>query len=174
MPTIVDSVIVPNRSTFLTYPPFSRRTLFPELEETGPAQFDPATDLTVLSCVVHPPFKMLTAEGIANHLAKEKFLPSCLGLREATAIQKRGLDMFRAILINLQLDEIHLWRSVVADTKSELPREILFGRGEHYLPIIKEVGGAVIIEWKKFSECQWFKFVDTVHFTALLPQNIKH
>jgi hypothetical protein len=112
---------------------------------------------------------VVVAGGATVCLKKENLLPSCLGIHDGVAIQTKGIETFRAMSKHLDLGEIYLWRSVVSDSPY-VTRGIFFDFSEGYLPLLKEADGEVVIEWRKFSDCHWWKFVDTVHFTTLLPK----
>lgn len=172
MQTPIDTVVVVDRSSHPAYPPFVKRIIVPELEHAGPPQYDIASDLTVLSCEVSPPYKILSAGMAADNMIKSGYITACLGIQDGIAIQTKGIEWFRALKRVFQLHEIHLWRSIAADG-AQLEAEILFGRPETYLPTLIEKDGEVVIEWKKFSDCQWFKWVDIVYFTALLPKKVR-
>jgi hypothetical protein len=84
------------------------------------------------------------------------------------AIQVKGIEAFRALKATLDLKEIHLWRSMASEGPALEPG-ILFGQPNSYLPVLTEKDDLVVIEWRPFSDCRWFKVIDIVFFTALLP-----
>lgn len=165
-------VIAVNRSVRPVYPPLIKRIMVPELESTGPDRFDVSVDLTVLTCAARPGYKLVVAQDVAHYLIQQRMLPACLGIHDGIAIQNKGIEVFRAIKNILQLDEIHLWRSIGADGTGSVEPGMVFGLPSGYLPTVLERDNAVVIEWRKFSECKWFKYLDIVYFKALLPNDL--
>ena len=169
MNSVIDSVIVVDRLVHAPYPEHAKCLVAPSLEKTGPSQYDVMTDLTVRAVaprgMIH-----VDAEFVVNTLHRSGHLQSCLGIHDGLAIQSKGIETFRAMLEHLELEEIHLWRSVVSNIPQ--PQSGLFFAPcpDNYLPVLLERNGAVIIEWRKFDECKWFRWINFVFFTALEPK----
>jgi hypothetical protein len=163
-----DILIQTDRSITPEYPPFVKRLFAPELEHTGPAEYNTTTDLVVKSLKTKPGFKILVASDVGTTLLQHHYLQACLGIHDGLAIQAKGIETFRALKASLNLQEIHLWRSIASEGAPVEPG-ILFGQPNSYLPILTEKDNSVVIEYKPFSDCRWFKMVDIVLFAALLP-----
>lgn len=157
-----------DRSVTPVYPEFVGRLIAPELEHTGPTQYNTETDLFVGSIETKPGFKILIASDVGTTLLQGRYLQACLGIHDGLEIQAKGIEVFRALKASLDLKEIHLWRSITSEG-APVEHGILFGQPNTYLPVLIEKDDAVVIEWRSFSDCRWFKVIDIVFFKTLLP-----
>ncbi len=124
-------VIHVDRSIRPEYPDFVKEVKYPELELTGPADFD----VTKLERYLHP--KQVNGYATGNEIHEEliakKMLEGCLGLADLKAIQARGIGFFRKHFAG---KAVFGWKSVVLD-----------GYGRLYVPSLCEGGGKVGLGW---------------------------
>ena len=87
-----DPLIRVDRTIRPTYPDWVTKVLHPDLEATGPSEFNVAT----LDHWLHPNQKAGVSKGkvIFEHLKQNGMLASCLGLRDLEEIQEKGLAFF--------------------------------------------------------------------------------
>lgn len=132
------TLVLVDRSIRPAYRPWVLRLLNPELENTGPTEFD----LSQITLWVHP--KQKTEKGICasfiySQLKDSGLLKTCLGLRDGEEIIKQKADFFQGMP---NIDRVFLWKSVA------FPR---FDPTEHSLrvPFIgSEVNGSLTIRWE--------------------------
>ena len=131
-PVFVDNIIRVDRSLRPTYPEWVRIVMHPELEATGPAEYD----ATSLEQWLHDGQKnggWVKGEKIYEHLEEKKMLESCLGLVDLIAIQAKGIDFFRQHFAG---KAVFAWKSVVRGRNDDLGVPYLYG-----------VGGEVVLGW---------------------------
>ena len=128
---VIDSIIRVDRTAKLVYPDWAKEVLHPELENTGPSEYDG----TKLEQFLLPEQKTGTVIGnqIHKHLESNNMLPSCLGLHDLNAIQQKGIAFFRQ---NFKGKAVFGWRSVVRHRGDNL-----------YVPCLCEGGGEVVLYW---------------------------
>ncbi len=107
------------------YPDFVKEVKYPELELTGPAEFD----VTKLERYLHP--KQVdgyaTGNEIQEDLIAKKMLEGCLGLADLQAIQARGIGFFRK---HFSGEAPFGPKSVVLNRRGDLSVPYLFERGD--------------------------------------------
>ncbi|MDE2021730.1 MAG: hypothetical protein KGI71_02290, partial [Patescibacteria group bacterium] len=106
--------------------------MHPELEHTGPAEYD----LTKVEQWLHDgqkDGKTMRGNAIYEHLKSNDMLDSCLGLADGLAIQKKGIAVFRK---HFGGKAVFLWRSVVLNRDGNL-----------FVPYLYEHGDAVALDW---------------------------
>ncbi len=133
-----NTIIRVNRSVRPAYPDWVDKVMDPELESTGPAEYDLVTSLTLW---LHEGQKggAVTGTVIYDYLKKHDMLTSCLSLQDALEIQKRGVTVFRQVFGN---NVVYFWKSVVRR------------RGGRHLgvPSLCVRGGQVVLR------CRWLDF----------------
>ncbi len=128
-----DTFIRVDRAASSTYPDWMKKMMHPELEHTGPAEYD----LTKVEQWLHDGQKngkTMRGNAIYEHLKSNDMLDSCLGLADGLAIQKKGTAVFRKLYGG---KAVFLWRSVV------LSRD-----GGLYVPYLYERGDGVALSWR--------------------------
>lgn len=124
-------IIHVNRSIRPEYPDFVKEVKYPELELTGPADFD----VTKLERYLHP--KQVNGYAVGNEIHEElivkKMLEGCLGLTDLKAIQARGIGFFRKHFAG---KAVFGWKSVV-----------LYSNGNLYVPYLCENDDSVELHW---------------------------
>ena len=131
------TLICIDRSIKPVYPDWVKEILHPELENTGPEEYDVAT----LEQWLHDEQKMgpVGGEVIYNHLKDKKMLPSCLGLRDGEELAKHP-ELFRKLFGR---KAVFLWKSVVRRHGGSLS-----------VPYVVDDGDGVLVDWG-WLECDW-------------------
>ncbi len=110
-----DFIIRVDRSLRPSYPDWMKKLKHPNLECSGPAEYD----LSSVELWFHDGQHSGSVDGntIYKHLQKNNDLTSCLNLQDGLAIQQKGIAVFR----NLFADKkVFLWGSVVQSRYSQL------------------------------------------------------
>ena len=121
-----------DRSVRPIYPDWVEKVLHPELEKTGPAEFD----VSKLKLWLHKDQKggkWLKGQKIYEHLKDNDMLESCLGLADLIAIQAKGITFFRQHFAD---KAVFGWKSVVRLRDGSLSA-----------PYLCYVGGKVVLHW---------------------------
>lgn len=120
---IVDPIIRVDRSIRPVYPDWVKTVMHPELENTGPAEYDGSK----LDQWLHPDQKnFVQGNAIYDYLNDKNLLSGCLGLRDLEEIQKKGIAFFRQ---NFQGKAVFAWKSVVRRRGGNLNVPYLCGFG---------------------------------------------
>lgn len=127
----VSSIITVDRTIRPTYPGWMKSVLYPEMENTGPSEFD----VSKLNQWLHDNQKMGTMTGnvIHEYLKSNNMLKGCLGLRDLEEIQKKGIAFFRE---HFKGKAVFGWKSVVRRAD-----------GYQYAPCLVGSGGRVVLDW---------------------------
>jgi hypothetical protein len=110
-----DSIVRVDRTSELVYPGWVKEVLYPELENTGPAEYD-ATKLT-LFLLPDQEIGIVTGKRIYQYFSDGNLLQNCLGFRDLLEIQKKGVNFFQQ---NWNGKVVYGWRSVVRDHDGDL------------------------------------------------------
>lgn len=129
----LDTIIRVNRSVRPAYPDWVDKVMNPELESTGPAEYDLATAIFLW---LHDRQKggVTTGKVVYDHLKKHGMLTSCLSLQDAEEIQKKGVAVFQKIFGN---NIVYFWKSVV---RSRDDRHLA-------VPCLDVSGDEVVLDW---------------------------
>lgn len=132
-PTGSDLIIRVDRSLKPNYPDWMVKVMHPELELSGPAEYD----LSQVERWFHDDQKCGSVVGntIYKYLQEGDELSSCLNLQDGLAIQQKGIDIFRQLFPG-KLIGVCLWGSVVQNHRGHLSVPYLFG-----------FGGEVVLDW---------------------------
>ncbi len=128
----LDTIIRVDRSVRPVYPDWMKKVMHPELEATGPAEYDLAT----VQLWLHDGQKdgnWVKGQRIYDHLKKTDTLKTCLGLRDGEEIKKKGIEVFRKFFGG---KAVFLWASVVQDRDGNLR-----------VPYLIVNGGEVVVHW---------------------------
>jgi hypothetical protein len=125
----IDTLIHVDREAPLRYPDWKKDVLHPELEHTGPADYDLAD--IVPNLWLHDgqkDGKTVRGQIIYDHLVANNMLESCLGLADGLAIQQKGIKAYRQLFGS---NVVFLWRSAVRgrDGRLLVPYLIVFDDG---------------------------------------------
>ncbi|MFH1171129.1 MAG: hypothetical protein V1778_01145 [bacterium] len=104
-----DTIIRVDRSVPPTYPSWIEHVMHPELEGTGPAVYDLATTVS-LWLRDDQKVGITTGKMIYDHLKWYGILASCLSLRDAEEIRKKGATVYQKLFGN---NVIYFWKSIV-------------------------------------------------------------
>ena len=129
---VLDTLIRVDRSSRLVYPYQVVTVMHPELEPTGPAEYDLAT----IDPWLHDGQKngrCMEGHKLYEYLKENGMLESCLSLRDGEEIQKKGIAVFRKFF---QGKAVFLWKSVVQNRDDDL-----------FVPYLCENGGWVVMVW---------------------------
>ncbi len=132
----LDSIVRVERSQKPSYPDWMKKVMHPELECTGPAEFD----LGTLDQWLHDGQKggkWVKGEVIYDHLKSAKMLDTCLSLQDGLAVQQKGIAVFRK---HFGGKAVFLWKSVVLNRDDSL-----------HVPYLIEFGGQVVVGWIWFG-----------------------
>lgn len=128
----LDTIVRVDRSVRPVYPDWVKMVMHPELEKTGPTEYDLAKAVDLW---FHDDRKIDLAKGspIYQHLGDTETLKTCLGLRDGEEIKKKGIAVFRKIFGG---NVVFLWKSVVHHHD-----------GGVYVPGLCEHNGSVVMDW---------------------------
>jgi hypothetical protein len=119
---VLDTLIRVSRSIRPVYPDWVVTVMHPELEPTGPAEYDLAT----IDPWLHDGQKngcCMEGHKLYEYLKENGMLESCLSLRDGEEIQKKGIAVFRKFF---QGKAAFLWKSVVQTRNGFLRVPVLF------------------------------------------------
>jgi hypothetical protein len=148
MVEVPDSIIRVNRSVKPVYPDWVKELLHPELEGTGPTEYD----ITKVEQWLHNDQKggkWLNGQKIYEHLKENNMLESCLDLADLLAIQAKGIAFFREHFADKGMFG---WKSVV-----RYPGD---GLGA---PCLYVYGGKVVLNWR-WLEVGWYGYYPALRF----------
>jgi hypothetical protein len=125
----------------LLLPPYGwqKKVRYPELEMTGPDQFD----VRQLERWIHPNGQEdpdTFGSTILEYLEENSMLTSCLGVRDLLGIKRRGLGFFKK---HFQGKLFFGWRSVVQVTYEDAP-----DAPELVVPCLGLFTGEVVLDWR--------------------------
>lgn len=145
----LNTIIHINRSVRPVYPDWVDKAMNPELESTGPAEYDLATSVSLW---FHDKQKrcVTTGQAIYDYLKKHDMLTSCLSLQDAVEIQKKGVAVFRQVFGD---NVVYFWKSVV---QGRGPRGI-------YVPYLGVDGDGVVLDWYWLTSV-WLGYEPAVRF----------
>lgn len=128
----LDTIVRVDRSIRPAYPEWVKDVLHPELELSGPAEYD----LAKVESWLHDDQKngkLVRGEKLYKHLKSDNTLDSCLSLADALAIQAKGIAVFREYF-NGKVP--FFWKSVVRNDDGHLR-----------VPFLCESGGEFRLGW---------------------------
>lgn len=131
----VPITIVVDRSIRPTYGSGTGLVMNPELEDTGPAEYDLVKDVFLWRHDAQKGEKVLLGYEIFRYLKEKDVLSTCLSLRDGEEIQKRGVAVFQKIF---HKNVVPLWKSVVSSQA---------GRSMLYVPCLEVDGDRVRLTW---------------------------
>ena len=118
----LDTLIRVDRSIRPVYPDWVKTVMHPELELTGPVEYD----LGTVDPWLHNGQKngcCMEGHKLYEYLKENGMLESCLSLRDGEEIQKKGIAVFRKFF---QGKAAFLWKSVVQTRNGFLRVPVLF------------------------------------------------
>jgi len=137
----LDFTVRVDRSVRIVYPSWLGKVLHPELECTGPAEYDLQSGVEQW---LHDDQKagVVSGDTIYKHLKKDDALAYQLGLADLLAIQARGIAVFRALFKG---EAVFGWKSVVRRCDD----------CNLYVPYLHEGAGGVVLRWHRLDD-GWF------------------
>lgn len=130
---VLDTLIRVDRSIRPVYPDWVKTVMHPELEPTGPVEYD----LGTIDPWLHDGQKngrYMEGHKLYEYLKEKKVIERCLSLGDGEEIQKKGLAVFRRFF---QGKAVFLWKSVVQ-----------YRRGRLHVPYLCEGGDEVVVYWR--------------------------
>ena len=129
---VLDFLVRVDRSVKPTYPDWFKKLEHPELECSGPTEYNLQTGVEQW---LHDQQKCGSVQGntIHTHLKKDNALASCLNLQDGLAIQAKGIAVFRKLFGG---KAVFLWGSVVQ-----------YRHGHLFVPYLCEYGDEVMVYW---------------------------
>ncbi|MBI4092896.1 MAG: hypothetical protein HY420_03145 [Candidatus Kerfeldbacteria bacterium] len=130
---LLDTIVRVNRSVRPAYPDWVDKVMNPELESTGPAEYDLATSIALW---LHEGQQggVVTGQVIYAYLNEHDLLRSCLSLQDALEIQKNGVAVFQKVFGD---KIVYFWKSVVQNRDD---------RNLH-VPCLYVHGDRVVLHW---------------------------
>ncbi len=146
---VVDQMIYVDRSIRPAYPDWVQEVLYPELEATGPSEFDAGK----LEQWLHGDQKhgVVVGNVIHEYHKEHDMLKDDLGLRDLEEIQKKGIDFFRKYF---QGKAVFGWKSVVRVRGGRLG-----------VPCLYEGSGRVCLCWRWLGYA-WGDYYPALRFAS--------
>lgn len=121
----LDNIIRVDRSVRPSYPGWVKMVMHPELENTGPVEYN----IFAVERCFHESQKVMSVEHdagikIYTHLRDTNMLNTCLGLRDLEEIQKKGIVFFQK---HFHGDFCVGWKSIAQDIDGNLSVPYLYG-----------------------------------------------
>ena len=151
---IINTIVHVNRSASPVYPAFVKAVMHPQLEHTGPAEFDLAK-VKLWRHTGQKGWKVISGHIIYRYLKNTVMIENCLSLLDGQGIQKKmqGRGGIRSLMKGLDLyqsffngQSVGLWKSVIRNNDGLL-----------VVPCLNECCGKVGIIWMHL-ECDWNAF----------------
>jgi len=133
----LNTVVRVNRSVRPAYPDWVDKVMNPELESSGPAEYDLVTSIALWR---HDGQEsgVVTGQVVYDYLREHGMLTSCLSLSDALEIQKKGVAVFRKVFGD---NAVYFWKSVVQDRDVRLLDA----------PCLCVGGGGVALRWHRLG-----------------------
>jgi len=147
----IDSVLHIDRSASPARPEWMKAPLHPELEQTGPAEYDLKSNMD-MSFIKGQGDSDFTGLNAYEHIKSENLLEGCLSLADGLAIQERGAKAFTKFFEAKDSAVVTLWKSAFQDDD-----------GKIYVPVAIPINGKVIISKGDLS-IAWTKYRPLVRF----------
>ena len=146
---VLDFLVRVDRSVKPTYPDWFKKLEHPELECSGPTEYNLQTGVEQW---LHDQQKCGSVQGntIHTHLKKDNALTSCLNLQDGLAIQAKGIAVFRKLFGG---KAVFLWGSVVRNRGGNL-----------LVPYLYEYGDKVVVDWD-WLDNNWFSNNPALRFS---------
>ncbi len=128
----LNTIIRVDRKVKPVYPEWKKDVLHPELEASGPPEYD----LSTVGLFLHDGQKngkWIEGNKLYAYLKKEDMLKTCLTLRDGEEIQKNGIEAFLKFFKDKAL---FLWGSVVRGRDGRL-----------HVPYLNDGGDKVVLGW---------------------------
>lgn len=135
----IDSIIRVDRSIRPSYPDWMKEVMHPELENSGPAEYD----ILAVEQWLHDgqkDGKWIEGNKIYSHLKETNTLKTCLGLRDLEEIQKKGIAFFRK---HFKGKAVFGWAGIVRNRNGNLS-----------VPCLYEGGAKVVLNWH-WTDSPW-------------------
>lgn len=131
---VLDFIVRVDRSVKPIYPDWFRELEHPELEGSGPSEYNLQDEVEQwLHDDQKRGFGSVVGNTIYGHLQKGDALATCLNLQDGIAIQAKGIAVFRKLFGG---KGIFLWGSVVRNRIGNLD-----------VPFLCEDGDGVVVDW---------------------------
>lgn len=128
----VSTIVHVDRSIRPTYPDWVKKVLHPELENTGPTDYDLASQISLW---LHDKQKNggVTTGNVIYDALKQSGIESCGNLQDAVAIKKLGVATFKKVFGS---NVVYFWKSVVRRHDGDL-----------HVPYLCVRDGMVVLGW---------------------------
>ncbi len=145
------TIVTVDRSIRPTYPYWVECVMDPDLESTGPNEYDLAKEVSLW---LHANQKDHTTLGpvVYEYLKENDMLKSCLGFSDALAIKNLGVVVFRKVFCD---KDAYFWKSVVRRRDS----------GGLFVPYLCVRTGILGLFWHRF-DLDGFVDDPAVHFAS--------
>jgi len=147
----IDSVLHVDRTAAPPRPDWMKAPLHPELELTGPAEYDLKSNMDI-SFIKGQGDDKFTGLDAYEHIKAENLLEGCLGLADGLAIQDRGPKAFSKFFEAKDSAVVALWKGVFKDDDGKL-----------YVPVAMPILNKIVISRGDLS-ILWTKYRPLVRF----------
>jgi len=153
---VIDTIIRVDRSIRPSYPDWVKTVMHPELEPTGPAEYD----ISKVEQWLHDgqkDGKWTSGNNVYDKLKEKdmKLLKGCLGLRDLEEIQKKGIAFFRKYFKG---KAVFGWSGIVLNQNGDL-----------VVPYLCELGDKAVLYWNWVVNV-WYSLSPALRH-ASSPQN---
>ncbi len=148
----IDSVLHVDRTVAPAHPEWMKTPLHPELELTGPAEYDLKTNMDI-SFLPGQGDNKFTGLDAYEHLKSNNLLDGCLGLADGVAIRERGIKAYCKFFEAKEGAVVALWKSVFTDEDGKLCVPLA-------MPVLSKVAitkGDLSVLWTKYRPLVRFK-----------------
>lgn len=136
-------VLLVDRTTPTNYPDWIDHVLYPEIESTGPGEFD----VSKLERWELPDLGQTEPNGHAmhGHLFENDLLSGCLGLRDLEVIRKKGVRFFRRHFKKSR--RVYAMKSIV-----------VYRDGGLFAPCLVETDRKVEVDWDSLNTSDFWRY----------------
>jgi hypothetical protein len=141
----IDSVLLVDRTVPPAHPDWMKTPLHPELELTGPAEYDLKTNMDI-SFLPGQGDGKFTGLDAYEHLKGNNLLAGCLGLADGFAMRERGVKAYNKFFEAKEGAVVALWTAVFTDDDGKLCVPLA-------MPILGKVAivkGDLSVLWTKY------------------------
>jgi hypothetical protein len=153
----IDSVIFVDRTVAPPRPEWVKTLLHPELELTGPAEYDLKTNMDISFLPGQGDNKFTGVEAY-EHLKSNNLLDGCLGIADGLALRERGIKAYVKFFEAKDGAVVALWTGVFKGDDGKL-----------YVPLAMPVLNKVAITKGDLS-VPWTKYRPLVRFKVTAPK----
>ncbi len=148
----IDSVLHVDRTVAPPHPEWMKAPLHPDLELTGPAEYDLKSNIAI-SFLPGQGDDKFTGLDAYEHLKSNNLLDGCLGLADGLALRERGIKAYTKFFEAKESSVVALWKAVFTDDDGKLCVPLA-------MPVLNKVAitkGDLSVLWTKYRPLVQFK-----------------